>query len=229
MPSSTNAATHLVSWSLIASTSCRARQLLQPVGDGASVGQIDRRRRVGAGCERAVEAPAQTAALPQVTEVGSQAAGCRSPLLRARLCGVRGQIALQVLERAAGAECPGQEHRLERPEAEQQVRPPDVAGVDAPVAALDRGRRRRRRADAIEGLRQAHLGDAAGLPGLPILGVRQIALPAEQMARLANRPIERQVLQSVNRVVVHEPLHRPEVGDRLGRLMDHAGTQAARR
>ena len=111
-----------------------------------------------------------------------------------------------------------EQHRLERRETEQQVGAPDVARPDPAEHHAVVRRLRDRRTDPPQRTRDAVGGDAACPTGLTVLLIGQVAVSAQQLVRVADRLIEGQVLQPVNRVVVHEALHRPELGDRFARL-----------
>ena len=62
---------------------------------------------------------------------------------------------------------------------------------------------------------------------LPVLAIGQIAVPTQQVFGVPYGAVEGQVLQPMDRVVVHEPLHGPELGHRLARLVDEAADAAA--
>ena len=50
----------------------------------------------------------------------------------------------------------------------------------------------------------------------------QVTLAMKQLCTLFHRMLERQIFQPVQRVMVNEGTHRPEIRDRLGGHVDHA-------
>jgi hypothetical protein len=53
-----------------------------------------------------------------------------------------------------------------------------------------------------------------------MLVIGQIPFCAEEVLCLPNCLIERKMLEAMDRVVMHKPFHRPELGDRLDGLLD---------
>ncbi len=60
--------------------------------------------------------------------------------------------------------------------------------------------------------------NASRLVKAAVLVVRQIPFGPEEMLCLPNRLVERKMLEAVDRVVMHERFHRPELRDRFNGL-----------
>ena len=222
MPSSTNAATHFVTWPLIGST----RDVpLSRSTQSATVRCAGRSSVTACGSWAASAWPDFHGALPQRPHVRGDAglpAGACEQALRGRA----GKVARQSLERPSRAQRPGQQHRLQRLAIEQQLSAPHVvwriepapAGTGVcPVAA---GAGAPHRGGDVRG------ADPARPEREPVLRVGQVTTPPQQMPGLADRFVEWQVFQALDWIVLREALHRPELRHRLARL---AGRGAGRR
>ena len=130
MPSSTNAATHLVVCSLTGSTTGSPVNCSTQSPTVRSNGKIDRRggRLVAAAGAR----QRATRARPQFPQIGRSTARRIGPCPRALLHRIR-KVVLQLVQRAAGAERPVQQQRFERREAVEQVAAPHFGWVDQAV------------------------------------------------------------------------------------------------
>ena len=129
------------------------------------------------------------------------------------------EIGLKATPASARGERPVHQQRLECIETEQQLGPPDLFCLEVAVAHRHGRDVRNRRPDPLQRRRHAVGGDAAAAVQLAILRVRQIPVPTEQALGATHGLIERQVLQPVDRVVMHEALHGPELRHRFACLM----------
>ena len=230
MPSSTKAATHLVICALIGSTTGCPCQLLQPVRQRCAVGQGNRSSRCGGADAAARGAPQGRlhALVPQLAEIGclgrgrwlgvfpaSSVRGCVAWTLRKIVLKAR-----PARRRRRASTCSSIGSSGSKPNS-RWPRHTSAASIwrsPAPHA----GAARLRRAPPLASARATLLGrirparwTAAGIRDWTGSRSRPAGVRASRTAR-----IEGQVLQPMNRVVVHEPLHGPELGHRLARLVD---------